>query len=68
MDHMEPEADSMAALEGHARERVAYRNVWAKAMVLALGTKRSAAWKAPIWVADICWNEGKGTTSHHHLA
>lgn len=65
---MEPEAGSMAALEGHARGRVACRNGWAEAMVLALGTKRSAAWKAPIWVADICWNGGKGRTSHHHLA
>ena len=63
---MEPEAGSMAALEGHARERVAYRNGWAEAMVLGLEMKRSAAWKGPAWVADICWNEGKERTSHHH--
>jgi hypothetical protein len=63
---MELEAGSMAALEARARGRVACRNVSAEAMVLALGKKRSVAWKEPTWVADICWNEGKGTTSHHH--
>jgi hypothetical protein len=43
MDHMELEAGSMAALEEHARGRVACQNVWAEAMVLALGTRQSAA-------------------------
>jgi ribosomal protein S28E/S33 len=68
MGHKELEAGSRAALEGHARGRVACRNVWAEAIHLqALGRKLSAAWKGPIWVADIWLNEGRGKTSHHRL-